>query len=92
MQVTIEYAAQVKRAAGLASEYLDVDEPCSVQQLIGRIAKIHGGTLSNFLLDGDGGLQRSILLFVGDDQVRWETARQLRDGDVVSILSPISGG
>lgn len=92
MQVTVEYAAQVKRAAGVASESVDVDDGCSVQDALSRIAEQHGDPLAKLLLGEEGRLHPSILLFVGDEQVRWETPRQLSAGDVITILSPISGG
>ena len=92
MKVTIEYAAQVKRAAGTASEGVEVEPPCTVQQLVSRVAENHGDPLKSLLLDSNGQLHPSILLFVGDDQIRWKTAVELSDRDVVTILSPISGG
>lgn len=92
MQVTIEYAAQVKQAAGVGSETVSVDEGCSVQELIRRTAEAHGEEFRRLVLDGDGRLHPSILLFVGDDQVRWETPVALKEADVVTLLSPVSGG
>ena len=92
MQVTVEYAAQVKRAAGVASEDVEVGQPCTVQDLVSRVASDHGEPLNHLLFDSDGSLHPSILLFVGDGQVRWQTAVELRENDVVTILSPISGG
>jgi len=92
MQVTVEYAAQIKRAAGVASESVDVEPNCSVQNLLSQVAAARGEALRNILFDDSGDLQPSILLFVGDDQIRWETPHQLHDRDVVTLLSPISGG
>jgi molybdopterin converting factor small subunit len=92
MQITIEYAAQLKRAAGLAAETVDVDGSCSVQQLVADIAARHGDPLAGLLLDSAGAMHPSILLFVGDEQVRWETPRPLEANETVTFLSPISGG
>ena len=92
MQITVEYTAQVKRAAGVASESIDVDSECSVQDLLKQIANRHGDPLAGLLLGDAGSLSPSILLFVNDEQVRWETLRLLHENDVVTILSPISGG
>jgi molybdopterin converting factor small subunit len=92
MQVTIEYAAQVKRAAGVASESVDVDAACSVQDLLAQVATDRGDALKNILFDGDGVLHPSILLFVGNSQIHWDTPLKLNDRDVVTVLSPISGG
>jgi molybdopterin converting factor small subunit len=44
------------------------------------------------LLDGQGGLQRTNLFFVGDTQVQPSDGAALKDGDEVTLLSPIAGG
>jgi molybdopterin converting factor small subunit len=92
VKVTVEYAAQVKKAAGIASESLDVDEQTTAQDIVRQVARAHGAGLSDLILNGDGDLHPSILLFVGDDQVAWSLPVSLRDRDVVTILSPVSGG
>ncbi len=92
MEVTVEYAAQVKRAAGIASETLPLDEGDSTRELLAAIADRHGQPLTDILLDADGKLQRSILVFVGDRQAREDAPLALADRDIVTILSPISGG
>ena len=92
MQITVEYAAQIKRAAGRASETFEWDSSCTVRDVLRRIVERHGEPLGNLLFHEDGRLHPSILLFVGDSQVRWETPRELQDRDVLTILSPISGG
>lgn len=92
MQVTIEYAAQVKRAAGVASESLNLDEPSTVQDIVSQVSQSRGDEFRNLLLTADGELHPSILLFADDQQLRWETPHEARDGMVISLLSPISGG
>jgi molybdopterin converting factor small subunit len=92
MQVTIEYAAQLKAAAGAACERVAVDAPCTVEECIRLAAERHGESLRKLLLGEDGSLHSSILVFVGDEQVRWSKPRELKEGDVVTLLSPISGG
>jgi molybdopterin converting factor small subunit len=92
MQVTLEYAAQLKRAAGVGSEILTLGDPSNVQDCIRSAAERHGGALRALLLKADGSLHASILVFVGNEQVRWDDPRELRDSDVVTLLPPISGG
>lgn len=92
MKVTVEYAAQVKRAAGCAAETIELDSECSMQQLLAQVAARHNDSLHKLLFDPQGVLHPSILVFVGDEQVRWDQPIKLRDKDVVTILSPISGG
>ena len=92
MNVTVEYAAQLKRAAGIASETIEIDAPCTLQDLVSNLANKHDDSLRNLLFDSDGNLQRSILVFVGDHQVRWDEQLELNGTEVVTLLSPISGG
>jgi molybdopterin converting factor small subunit len=90
MQVTILYMAQLKQAAGTAAEQVQLDAPCSVLDLVRRVAHQHGDPLRRLLLDGSGAIQPTNLFFVGDEQV--PATALLTDGQVVTILSPIAGG
>ena len=92
MRITVEYAAQVKRAAGQSAETFECETPCTVRDLLDRVADRHGEALARLLFDDNRRLHPSILLFIGDSQVRGENQRELKDGDVLTILSPISGG
>lgn len=91
MRITIEYAAQLKRAAGSAAEDVELQPPCSLQTVIADLAARHGDPLKSLLLAADGSVHASLLVFVGDEQIR-DTELQLRENDVVTLLSPISGG
>jgi len=93
MNVTVEYAAQVKRAAGIAREEISLDQPCGLAELVTQLAERHGDPLKSILLDSSGRPQPSILVFIGDDQVRWDDQTvQVSDGQTVTLLSPVSGG
>ena len=92
MNITVEYAAQVKKAAGIAAETLDVPDATTAQGIVRQVADAHGAALSELILDAEGRLHPSILMFVGDDQIAWDTALTLQNSDVVTILSPVSGG
>ncbi len=92
MQITVEYAAQVKRAAGVASETIDIDESASLSDLVTQIVANRDEALRTVLLDGESNIHRSILVFVDDEQVRESDAVKLTDGQTVTFLSPISGG
>lgn len=92
MKITVEYAAQVKKAAGKAADSIEVPDETTAQEVVRQIAKVHGEGFSHLILTDDNQLHPSILLFVGDDQIAWETPTPLRDRDVVTILSPVSGG
>jgi molybdopterin converting factor small subunit len=92
MQVTVEYTAQLKQAAGVGSEVLKLPEPVTLQSLIDTIQNRHEGRLRPLLFDSQGRWQRSVLLFVDDQQVEWGQPLELADRQTVSLVSPISGG
>ena len=92
MKVTVEYTAQAKRAVGRGSEQLDLPAASSVQDVVRLAAEKHGAELRQILFHSDDSLHPSVLLFLRDEQVRWHTPTPLQEGDVVTILSPISGG
>jgi molybdopterin converting factor small subunit len=92
MRLTIRYMAQVRQAAGTASEQVEVDRPCTAAELLVRLAAERGGAFARLVLDEAGGPQPTLLLFRGDDQIAPGDPDTLQHGDVVTILSPIAGG
>jgi molybdopterin converting factor small subunit len=91
MRVTVKYMAQVRHAAGTAVEQVDLNPPCSLAELLAQLAHRREG-LRGLLLQSEGQLQPSLLLFVGDRQVAAGEGVSLKDGDVVTVLAPMAGG
>lgn len=89
MRVTVEYFGPAREAAGVGNEVIDATS--SAQALIRRIAHERGGRLATLLLS-DGELSRSLVLAVNDRQVSTQEKTELHDGDVVTIIPPVSGG
>ncbi len=92
MRIVVHYMAQIKRAAGRAVEQIELDRSSTVQELVVRLAQGGEEPLRRLLLDAQGALQPALLLFVGDEQVSAGQPLSLRDGDVVTVLSPMAGG
>lgn len=92
MKIIVEYTAQVKKAAGLGREELEVPEETTLQELVKEVAEKHGPALKTILFPDSIELHPSILLFVSNEQVLWDEPRSLQAQNVVTILSPISGG
>jgi len=90
MRVTVEYFGPAREATGAGREEVDCTPPCSAQDLVTRIARDRGGRLAGLLLR-DGRLSPALLLAINDGQVAGETV-PLKEGDVVSIIPPVSGG
>jgi molybdopterin converting factor small subunit len=93
MQVTVEYAAQIKRAAGVARDVIELDGPCQLAEIARAVAIIHGDSFAEILLDENRQPRPSILVFMGEEQVRWDdTNLEVEDGQTITLLSPVSGG
>lgn len=84
--------AQLKTAAGIGNEQMDVPEGCTAKKLLPLIAEVHGPQLRRALLDEDNALQATILMFVGETQVTAQADVPLADGSEVTFLAPIAGG
>jgi molybdopterin converting factor small subunit len=92
MKVQVQYMAQLRQAVGVRAEEIEMAGPCSVHALLGMLVGRHGDCLGRLLLNGQGGLDATILVFVGDDQVGQPKGYLLREDDVVTLVSPIAGG
>ena len=92
MKVTVRYLAQAREAAGRASEEVELDGPTTLHDLIVRLARQHGSAFARMALDGSGCPHPSLLVAVGDEQVRAGDARRLAAGDTITLMTPISGG
>ena len=88
MSVTVTYAGQAREAAGTACETSSARD---VASLVRDVAARHPA-LQPLLLRADGSPHPSLLIVVGDDQVRVDDPRPLRDGETVTVMTPISGG
>lgn len=92
MHVTVEYTSQLKRAAGVSAESVEVPDDCTLEELFRLVSVRHGDDVRRLLFDAQGRFQESILLFIGDQQVHWQPSLELSEGQVVTLVSPISGG
>ena len=92
MNIKVEFSAQMKNAIGRATEEFTLYSGATVQALVRQIASREAEPLQNFLLGDNGALGGSILLFLNDEQILWPTPVELKDGDTLTIATPIAGG
>ena len=90
MRVTVQYLAQIKRAAGCNSETVEVPIGGTLRDALRTLADRHDGNFRAMLLDDAAEPRKSLLFFIGDDQAAG--TRLLRDGDAITILAPMAGG
>ncbi len=92
MRIQIEYVAQMRSMAGIDAETVELADGGTAQDVIRGIAQRHGGRLATLLLDENGDLRPSALVFTGDEQIQWDTPQTLVDGAKVTVLAPLAGG
>ena len=90
MRVTVHYLAQIKRSAGCPTEAIETFDGVTLRVFLRVLADGHDASFRAMLLDEADEPHRSLLFFVGDEHA--DLARSLRDGDSVTILTPMSGG
>ena len=64
----------------------------NLHDLVLYLAEKHGQLFKDLILDMEGNLSRMILASVNGVQVQGRTSADLKDGDLVNLMSPISGG
>jgi molybdopterin converting factor small subunit len=92
MKIVVYYLAQLKQAACVSSESIELKGSCTVQELVADLAHRRGEPLRRLLLDAGGALQPTLLIFVGEEQVMRSCPVFLKDGEVITLLTPMAGG
>lgn len=92
MRITVELMAQLRDAAGAPSLTVECDDPCTVQELLARLAQERGGEFRRLVLDGDGRIAPTLMVAVGGRHVRTDEPVPLADSDTVLVGTPIAGG
>jgi molybdopterin converting factor small subunit len=91
MQITIQYFAQVRAAAGTESEPMSLPDGASVETAILAAVQQHPD-LAGLAMTPQGAVRPSLLVLVNDQPPADGLATVLRDDDLLAIFSPVSGG
>ena len=92
MQITLQYEAQARRAAGIASETIEVSDFWCVSDCIRKVADAHGEQLKPILVKPNGEIQPTLLVFLNDAHIVRNEENALSDGDILTLMTPLSGG
>ena len=92
MNIHVRYFAQLKLAAGTAEETVALRPAMTLDGLLQRLAELHGEPLRQLLFHDNGTRRQSILVSIGDRQIPLGEKLELRDGERVTLLAPMSGG
>lgn len=89
MKVTVAFTTQLKAALGKSEQTFTLPANATASDAVAALAEENPDVISQFAMN-EGVLLPSILLSVNDQQVTADTP--LSEGDVLTLLSAISGG
>jgi molybdopterin converting factor small subunit len=92
MQITVKYKSQVKKETGISFEELVITENEKLHDVLKRLTEKHGDKFGNLLFDDKGIFKNTILLAINNIQALYSENAQLKETDVLTIMSPIAGG
>lgn len=92
MKLKLEYTAQIRLAAGVSTEEIVLDAPCTLDRLFSHLADRHDRSFREMLLDSTGNLYRSCLVCINNQTILPGAMHSLQDGDTISFVSIIAGG
>jgi len=83
MRVSVLYFARSREVAGASEESLDLPPGATTLQLLDHLRSRHPDL---------GGVLRSCVFAVNHDYVQLGESVELKEGDEVAIIPPLSGG
>ena len=93
MKITVYLNAQLKNAAGVDKLEVELKKDARFNDLIEHIKSLSVNVLNDILFTNNLHLANYFLFIYNlNKQIRPEENVLLNDGDIISIISPISGG
>ena len=92
MKISFEYFAQVRKITGTEKEELDLAEGTELQAALDSAAGKHGEEFRSLVLDDSGRLRPSMIVLINGQAAKRDEARELANGDSISLLSAVAGG
>jgi molybdopterin synthase sulfur carrier subunit len=90
LKVRTLYFARLRELTGKEAEELDVPEGSRCIDVVRAIAERYGEDLCRYLFDESGSLRRSFAIALNGERAPPEA--EVREGDTVVVIPPISGG
>ncbi len=92
MNIKVKFTAQIKKEAGISSEFLEIEQGTTLQKCLSDLAERHSEGFKQILFKEDGEYRNSVLLAINNQQVKYSDNKVLNTGDELMIMSPIAGG
>ena len=92
MNIHIEFLAQLGQLAGGKHRTIAFDGPCTAQDALRQTIAEDPEEFRSLILDQEGQLRRSLLMFVRNAQCDWDQPIELEPDDTIVLSPPIAGG
>lgn len=93
MRISMTYFAQIRRAAGGDTETLELPAGATVADALSAAAAAgHSADFRALTLAPDGAPHANLIVLVNDQPAARGRPAHLREGDRVSLFSPVAGG
>ncbi len=92
MKIKIKYTAQLKKAIGKAEDLVDVNEGINIEGILNHLNKIYSKEFANIVFNQDGQFMNAVLLILNGKQIAFNSEKEVKENDVITIMSPIAGG
>ncbi len=92
MKVKVLYNAQLRDILGFGTEEVELLESASVEQLLEQLGQKHGSPFEEYVWESPSKMRSSIFICVGDNSIGRDLTVSLEAGNLVTLLSPVSGG
>mgnify|MGYP000169498652 CR=1 FL=1 len=94
MKVKIRVFARLRELMKNRELEVELEDGATVNELLRKLVEIYGEKLKEYLFSMDGSLKNHFVIYINGVGLKEAggICRILRNGDVVAILPPISGG
>jgi molybdopterin converting factor small subunit len=92
MKVTVQFTAQLRRVVGTDQMVVETVPNQTLVQLICSLAGTGSDSLKTLLVTEQGTVQPTLLTFLNGAVVRSSQNVTLKEGDILTLMTPISGG
>lgn len=92
MKIEVNFTAQLKKEAGCAMDLIELEDGKLLMELVQILRRRYSEGFDKILFEDNQEYRPSSLLVLNGMQVLPSEVTPLKDGDVVTIMSPIAGG
>ena len=92
MKIKFQYTSQIAMLANREEEIIDLPDKSTIQQAFKKLLSNKSEEFKKLIFTNSNSLLQAILLIKNDNQIEYDDATPLENGDTIIIFSPMSGG